>query len=199
MSKSLGNVVDPIEIIDDIFAGQADPLRYFLLRSGKMNSDSPFSMEALKSCYNNELVGNLGNLISRMFKKYTAEEMASLTRIDRVEDQHLNSKLNNFDDEINELYDQFHFNQVADLSMDIISSANGFVSKIQPWKFTDSRDHFHVASQIAFIISKVSNSLFPIIPGASESIQQIIKGKKSLASQVGGVFPRILNKSIPRG
>lgn len=86
MSKSLGNVVDPIEIVDGLFAGKADPLRYFLLRTGKMNSDSPFSADALQSCYNNELVGNLGNLISRIFKKYSPEEMASLTKMDRVED-----------------------------------------------------------------------------------------------------------------
>ena len=199
MSKSLGNVVDPIEIIDDIFSGHADPLRYFLLRSGKMNSDAPFSLDALQTCYNNELVGNLGNLISRIFKKYTTEEMASLTKMDRVEDQDLNIKLKVFDDKVNELYDQFQFAQIADQSMDILSFTNGYVSRAEPWKFTDPRDHIYIASQISYIISKVSDNLSPIIPEASQMIEQIMNGKESLTSKIGGLFPRILNKNIPRG
>ena len=199
MSKSLGNVVDPIEIIDSLFTGEADPLRYFLLRTGKMNSDSPFSLDSLQSCYSNELVGNLGNLISRMFKKYSPEEMSSLIKMDRVEDPELNAKLQIFDDKSNEFYDQFQFNQVADLSMDIVSSANRFISQIEPWKFTDPRDHIHVASQISHIVGKVSANLAPIIPDSSKLIEQILKGQKPLAGKIGGLFPRILNKNIPRG
>lgn len=83
--------------------------------------------------------------------------------------------------------------------MDIISSANRLVSKIEPWKFTDTRDHLQVASQISYIVSKVSENISPIIPESSELIDQIIKGKKPLASKISGIFPRILNKKVSRG
>lgn len=199
MSKSLGNVVDPIEIIDEMFSGQPDPLRYFLLRTGKMNSDSPFSFQSLQNCYNNELVGKLGNLISRVFKKYTIEEMALIPEIDKPGNQELTEKLNKFDERSDQFYDQFQFGQVADMSMDVLSAANRYISRIEPWKFTDPRDHLHVASQISCILKSVSSNLSPIIPETSESIDLIMKGKRPLPAK-GGLFPRltVLNKS-PRG
>lgn len=68
MSKSLGNVVDPVTVIRDAFHGDADPLRYFLLRTGRLDADGHFDLAALKDCYHRELVGTLGNLVSRVFK-----------------------------------------------------------------------------------------------------------------------------------
>ena len=200
MSKSLGNVVDPIEIIDEMFSGRSDPLRYFLLRAGKMNSDSPFSLEALKNCYNNELVGNLGNLISRVFKKYTPEEMALIPEIDKPEDPELREKLNFYTERSDQFYYSFQYGQVADVSMDILSAANRFISRIEPWKFTDACDHLHVASQISCILKQVSSNMSPIIPEASESIDLIMKGRVSLSLK-GGLFPRLnfINKKTIRG
>lgn len=196
MSKSLGNVVDPIEIIDEIFSGRPDPLRYFLLRTGKMNSDSPFSLDALKNCYNNELVGNLGNLISRVFKKYSPERMAAIPEIDKPDDPEIRGKLNFYAERSDQFYYQFQYGQVADVSMDILSSANRYISRIEPWKFTDARDHIHIASQISCILKQVSSIMAPIIPESCLLIDLIIKGKRSLLGK-GGLFPRlnVLNKT----
>jgi methionyl-tRNA synthetase len=197
MSKSLGNVVDPIEIVDEIFSGRPDPFRYFLLRSGKMNSDAPFSLEALKNCYNNELVGNLGNLISRVFKKYSPEEMATIPEIDRPDDPELQGKLNCYTERSDQFYCQFQYGQVADISMDIVSAANRYISRIEPWKFTDARDHIHIASQISCILKQVSSHLSPIIPESSDLIDLIMRGRGIMPLK-GGLFPRltVLNKSI---
>lgn len=200
MSKSLGNVVDPIEIIDKIFEGKADPLRYFLLRSSRMNSDSPFTLDAVKICYNNELVSNLGNLISRIFTKYSVEEMASIPEIDKLQIADMDSKLNKLEERSDELYDNFQFGQVVDLSMELLSDANRYISQIQPWKFKDARDHLNVASQMSYIINKVASALSPIIPDVAETIKFILKGQKALPAK-GGLFPRLvtMNNKIPRG
>ena len=197
MSKSLGNVVDPIETIDNLFAGKSDPLRYFLLRTGRMNSDSPFSFESLQTCYNSELAGNLGNLISRVFKRYTREEMASIPVIDRLTISDLDDKLHKLEERTNELYYKFQFGQVADLAMDILSGANRHISQVEPWKFVDARDHLNVASQISHVLKRVNSILFPIIPESSELIKSIFTGQKALQNTTGGIFPR-LNKN-PRG
>ena len=192
MSKSLGNIVDPIELIDSHFSGQPDPLRYFLLRTGKLNSDSPFNFENFFAVYNNELVGNLGNLISRIFKKYSASEMNKINNldIDLDLDLDLKSKIKNLNERSDELYDQFQYGQVADLSMDVLNAANRFVSRVEPWKFTDPRDHLHVASQISSIIFQVSSNLSSIIPDSSNYIKSILNGSLKLPER-GGLFPRI--------
>jgi methionyl-tRNA synthetase len=70
MSKSLGNVVDPIELSEQY---GADAVRYFLLREGTFGKDSDFSLAAMKTRINNELANDLGNLLSRtlgMMKRY---------------------------------------------------------------------------------------------------------------------------------
>ncbi len=65
MSKSLGNVVSPIEIVDEY---GTDALRYFLLRELNSFEDSPFTKEKFKEAYNANLVNGLGNLVSRVMK-----------------------------------------------------------------------------------------------------------------------------------
>lgn len=196
MSKSLGNVVDPAEIVDEMYSGRPDPLRYFLLRTGKMNSDAPFSLDALRNCYNNELVGNLGNLISRAFKKYSPKEMAAIPEIDKPEDPELQGKLNFYSERSDQFYYQFQYGQVADVSMDILSAANRYISRIEPWKFTDARDHIHIASQISCILKQVSSIMTPIIPESCHLLDYFLKGRLPLPI-IGGLFPRlnVLNKS----
>lgn len=194
MSKSLGNVVDPVGLVDNIFSGKPDPLRYFLLRTGKLNSDSPFSLDGFKTCYNNELVGNLGNLISRIFKKYSSDQIALIPEIDQLDSLNLSEKLQNFEEAKDEFYERFQFGHVADLAMHILSETNRYVSQIEPWKFKESRDQQHFASQISYILKRTTSVLSPLIPESSETINSILKGSRELSTLGGGLFPRLLNR-----
>src|SRR6185436_8904468 len=63
MSKSLGNVINPVEIVNEY---GTDALRYFLLREISPFEDSPFTMERFKEAYNANLANGLGNLASRI-------------------------------------------------------------------------------------------------------------------------------------
>ena len=64
MSKSLGNILDPIEIINKY---GIDQLRYYLVKEVSLGNDGSISMENLKNCINNDLVNNYGNLCQRVF------------------------------------------------------------------------------------------------------------------------------------
>ncbi|VDN34489.1 unnamed protein product, partial [Cylicostephanus goldi] len=62
MSKSVGNVVDPYEVMD---LYTAEGLRYFLLKQGLPHGDSNFSRDKVINVINSDLVNNIGNLLSR--------------------------------------------------------------------------------------------------------------------------------------
>jgi len=74
MSKTLGNVVDPRDIVNEY---GTDALRYFLLREVSSFEDSPFTLERFKDAYNSGLANGLGNLVSRVMKMATANDITA--------------------------------------------------------------------------------------------------------------------------
>ena len=64
MSKSLGNILDPIEIINKY---GIDQLRYYLIKEVSLGNDGNISLKSLKDCINNDLANNFGNLCQRVF------------------------------------------------------------------------------------------------------------------------------------
>ena len=64
MSKSLGNILDPLEIINEY---GIDPLRYYLVKEVSLGNDGSISLKSLHDCINNDLANNYGNLCQRVF------------------------------------------------------------------------------------------------------------------------------------
>ena len=100
MSKSVGNILDPIEIINEY---GIDQLRYYLVKEVSLGNDGSISMNNLKKCINNDLANNYGNLCQRVFsfiKKNCSNKIPIPTNFEKQDQQmldNLKTKSSSFD------------------------------------------------------------------------------------------------------
>jgi methionyl-tRNA synthetase len=160
MSKSLGNVVDPIEEVREY---GTDALRYYVLREIPSSEDGDFSRERMEERYA-ELANRLGNLVSRvaaMSVKYFDGNLDEVP-IDWSDRQmKLDRALVNYD-----------FKAYLDEVFAVVDEANEEVDKKEPFKLVreDSEAAKNVLSQLAQMIRFVGRALAPILPQTSEEI-----------------------------
>lgn len=179
MSKSSGTVIDPLQIIRNKFNGDPDPLRYFLLRVGRLEGDASFNAEALESCYQRELVGSLGNLLSR--SRATADTDSSLV------DASISDAIEEYREQIEKQYDNACFGGVADCLQDLLGVGNRFISKTEPWRFPDRWPTCQAS--ISALLKSAALTAAPLIPRTAERIMNILQGREVVGK--GGIFPRL--------
>lgn len=143
MSKSLGNVVNPSEVIKKY---GVDAFRYFLFREVSFGLDGDFSEEALIRRINNDLANDFGNLLNRflvMNEKYMKGAVKINSIIPRSEatrnlysDNEFLSSFKSLIEEINNetLWDEFKFNIILEKIWQAISLTNNYIAKTEPWK-----------------------------------------------------------------
>ena len=193
MSKSLGNTIQPTELIENY---GVDALRYYLLRDIYTGKDSNFSEERLVAIYNDELANNLGNLMNRLFNMSQ-----------RFCDGTLNSKPKaefNLQEEREKLLKKYHqymeeysLNQAIDGINSHITFCNQYIEKWAPWKLAKEEKNNEFISSLLFEIAEscalISLLLSPILPKSAEKIQKIFGIKDSDFS--ASILPQKLKTS----
>ena len=177
MSKSLGNVVDPFELIERY---GADSLRYYLLRHITPFEDGDFTQEKFDEAYNGGLAKGLGNLVSRVMK------MAS-TALDspaRVVWPSLSSFSNLVD-----LVGRYEFNQGLDLVWRRIALHDKYIQDTKPFALTESdptaaREHI---GKLVQGLADISVCLEPFMPQTAKTIKELIESNQPPATPL---FPR---------
>lgn len=180
MSKSLGNVVDPKEIVEQY---GVDALRLFLVKEVSSFEDSPFTIERFKEAYNANLANGLGNLVSRVLKMTTINSVI-LTDEDmgEIEREMEKEKENNAGSYYNYIsfLEIFEINKACDEIWKIIKDIDKDIQDKKPFSLikTDKEKAKGDLFQILSGLYKVAKMLEIIIPETSSKIQNLIRENK---------------------
>ena len=160
MSKSVGNVVEPLKLLEKY---SADSIRYILLRSIPFGDDGDFSEEALIHRHNGELVNKLGNLVSRV------SGLIEKNGFEKTK----NTLWENFDlEKVKLLIREFEIDKALNEIFAFIDKCNEYVQEKKPWESKDKK----VLYELADSIKKISILLYAFIPETSERIAKKFGG-----------------------
>jgi len=180
MGKSLGNAIDPIDIIANY---GADPLRYFLLRHIPSYSDGDFSLATLSASYNNELANELGNVVSRTLAMVDQFLGGSITDLSPPEHD---------ESAYNQALEEFRFDKALEVVYDQIKGLNQYIDQEKPWQIAKSGDQEHLSEVLAYQVGnilQIAGLLEPFMPSTAKKIQDAFEGGKT-HSMATTLFPR---------
>lgn len=166
MSKSLGNVISPTEIVAEY---GTDALRYYVAREIHPFEDTPFSRESFKEAYNANLANGLGNLVSRVMK---------------MAETNLNEPVSIQEDaipqEFFDLLEKFEIQKATDLVWQKIAEADKMIQDTQPFKLVkaDKEKGIEIIKDLVVRLNTISNMLVPVMPETANKILTLIKENK---------------------
>jgi len=159
MSKSLGNVIDPFELVKKY---GADPVRYFLLREIPPTEDGDFTYKKFEGRYNADLSSGLGNLVARILT------LAEKIDVKLYTPQVIKPKIDETWQNYKKALENFKFNEALSLIWELIGFCDKYIEKEKPWESKDQK----VIQELLFALSNIASLLQPFLPKTSEKIFQ---------------------------
>lgn len=194
MGKSLGNGVEPHEVID---AYGTDAFRYYFSRHIPTQDDGDFTWEKFENSYNNELGNDLGNLVQRvaaMIQRYQAGVIGDAPQAEHDMGPY------------HEAMEKFEFNKALDITWNTIRSLNVYLENVKPWEIAknkdkqpDAADHLsEVLAHAASTLIQIADLLTPFMPTTAAEIHALFD-TGVVPADVKPLFPKIyLHTPDPR-
>lgn len=173
MSKTLGNVIDPFEVIEKY---GTDALRYYLLKEISPFNDGDFSYSRLNEVYNSDLANELGNLVSRLTNLAEKDNL--------IIENNIQYQFNNL---TIEKFNNFQFNIILENIWKEIKNLNKSIDDFAPWKKNSSQRKDFLINCFEKL-KKIAFNIRPFIPETSEKIFIAITGK---IKKITPLFPKI--------
>ncbi len=167
MSKSLGNGIDPVELIQTY---GTDAMRYYVTRELSPFEDSPMTREMFKEAYNANLANGLGNLVSRVMKMAETNLSEPVTIPEKTIPQ-----------EFFDLLEKFEIQKATDLIWQKIAEADKMIQDTAPFKLvkTDKEKGVEIIKDLIIRLYTIGRMLNPILPETSQKIKDLVKANKS--------------------
>jgi methionyl-tRNA synthetase len=175
ISKSLGNVISPQDVLEKYGETARDPLRYFLLRYITIAEDGNFSYEEFERSYNGELANGLGNLVARVA---ALAQKNNLTAPEK--------ELSLFS-EVEGAINSFKLNEAVNFIWSKISEADKKINEEKPWELEGEKAK-EVLTDLVQKIQQIAYNLQPFLPETAEKILNQYKGEIKTSAPL---FPRI--------
>lgn len=177
ISKSLGNIIDPFELVKKY---GVDPVRYYLLREIPSYEDGDFGYDKFEERYNADLANGLGNLIARVLTLATKFQISNhKSQITNNIKAQVDKTRENYKKAIEEI----KLHEALGEIWKLISFCDNYIEQEKPWQLSSPEK---VLNNLLYCISEIANLIEPFLPETSEKIKKQLKSGKSEI-----LFPRL--------
>lgn len=166
ISKSLGNIIDPFEVVKKY---GTDAIRYFLLREGSPFEDIDFTFEKLEKRYDDDLRKGLGNLFSRILTLAKRENLR--LKNNQIQEKRILKEIETCWKNYHQLFEKFAFNEILISIWKLISFADKFLQEKKPWQTKEKL----VILDLLSLLKEIAKMLYPFLPTTSEKMEKELK------------------------
>lgn len=154
MSKTIGNVIDPVEIAEKY---GADALRYYLLKEIPSGEDGDFSQKKFEALYNGDLANGLGNFMSRVKK------LAQNEGVSEENPQEFSGQVEEIKTKLDGDIKNFKLNEALLKIWELISKGDKYMNNKEPWKTKDKQ----TIANLLYLANRLTEIIEPFLPGTA--------------------------------